>query len=205
MPEPDVFPETQPESVIATSAAPERPPLPAPEPPLPLPDPIFAATGLTLDFVPRRLSATLVNALLDYAVTLTNTGSITIELIALGGDMLGAHASRGEGQVAAAGDAPILHRVPRLAAGESVELTGTLRLPLAQILPITQGAAMLLVPLVRLSMRATGHGGEALTLADTFVVGEPPQAPGGGLRPFRLDLGPRIYAEVAARKVSAGG
>ena len=110
------------------------------------------------------------------------------------------------GLQACAGDGlPVLHRVPRLAAGDSARLTGTIRLPLGQIVPITHGSAQLFVALVRLALKAESHGGEALALADTFVVGEPPQAPGGGVKPFRLDLGPRIYADLAARKVSAGG
>jgi hypothetical protein len=35
----------------------------------------------------------------------------------------------------------------------------------------------------------------------TFVIGEPPAAPGGRLRPFRLDLGPRNYPVLEQRKL----
>ena len=202
-------PEEGPEpDEVAPQPADIPPPPPAPPPPAPapaLPVPTFAQAGIALEFVPRRMAATLVNAALDYEVTVTNTGAETVELIALAGDMLGAHASL-KAEDAGAGDGlPVLHRVPRLAAGDSARLTGTIRLPLGQIVPITHGSAQLFVALVRFALKAESHGGEALALADTFVVGEPPQAPGGGVKPFRLDLGPRIYADLAARKVSAGG
>lgn len=193
---------------VAPQPADSSPPPPAPPPSAPapaLPVPTFAQSAIALDFLPRRMAATLVNAALDYEVTVTNTGAETVELIALAGDMLGAHASLKAEDVGAGDSLPVLHRVPRLAAGETARLAGTIRLPLGQIVPISHGNAQLFVALVRLALKAEGHGGEALALTDTFVVGEPPQVPGGGLKPFRLDLGPRIYAELAARKVSAVG
>ena len=80
---------------------------------------------------------------------------------------------------------PLLHEVPSLAPGETVELKGELRLPLARGMPIRQGAAVVFVPLAR--FRAGAAGGEPRCF--TVVVGQP--SPRGALQPHRLDLGPR--------------
>ena len=179
--------------------------LPAPAPaPAPLPQPAFSAPlePLSIAFEAKRLSATLMNATLDYRIELANESDRTVELIALAADMIGAHASLGAEQLAQnTAELEVLHRVPRLAAGERKELTGSIRLPLAQIVPIRQGQAAIFVPLVRVRLSASPNGGDPFEAPRTFVIGEPPLASGGGLRPFRLDLGPRIYADVAARKV----
>ena len=152
------------------------------------------------------MSATLLNVQLDYRIDLVNNGDQTIEIIAIHGDMISAHASLGSAQLAEGqSDLPVLHRVPRLAAGERAELSGSIRLPLAQIQAVRQGSAALFVPLVRLWTRATMHDGGAIALPQSFVIGEPPLSDGSGLRPFRLDMGPRIYNQVLARIVTPAG
>lgn len=184
------------------------PPVTSPSPPAALvpaaaqaPVPLPAAPSLVLTLEVRRFSATLVNASVDYRLRVTNAGAQRLEDITISGDMIGAHASlTTQAQFAHAGD-PLepRHRIAALAPGESADLSGTLRLPLAGAMPIRQGGAALFVPLVRLCARA-GAAGPAF--ASTHVVGEVPTRPGGGLRPFRLDLGPRIYAEVEQRKLA---
>lgn len=169
----------------------------ATQPPAPLP----AASALVLTLEVRRFSATLVNASIDYRLRVTNAGAQRLEDIIISGDMIGAHASLpAQTQFAHAGD-PLepRHRIAALAPGESADLSGTLRLPLAGAMPIRHGGAALFVPLVRLCARA---GADGPAFASTHVVGEVPTRPGGGLRPFRLDLGPRIYAEVEQRKLA---
>jgi hypothetical protein len=44
-------------------------------------------------------------------------------------------------------------------------------------------------------------GDESLILAQTFVIGELPDQPGGALRPLRLDLGPRTFGKLGQRAV----
>jgi hypothetical protein len=89
-----------------------------------------------------------------------------------------------------------------LAPGESAEFTGDFRLPLTAITPIRSGEAAFFVPLARLRVEASTPSGSPLVEAQTFVVGELPEAPGAALRPFRLDLGPRNYARVGQRAVN---
>lgn len=186
-------------------------PAPLPEPviaptptPLTIPEPAFAAVptpSITVAFEPARLSATLVNTALDYRVTLTNTGSETAESLVIAADMIGAQSGLpAEAQIASAQlSLPERHRVAALAAGESVTLSGSIRLPLAEITPIRQGEARLFVPLVRLRLSAGNDADAPVPQLYTWVIGGSADTPEARLRPFRLDLGPRIFAEVSHR------
>jgi hypothetical protein len=55
--------------------------------------------------------------------------------------------------------------------------------------------------LARLRVEAAETGNKAVVLAQTFVIGELPEQPGGALRPFRLDLGPRTFGKLGQRTV----
>jgi hypothetical protein len=94
------------------------------------------------------------------------------------------------------------HELASLAPGESATLSGEIRLPLAMITPIRSGAAAFFVPLARFRIEAARKGAETLSLVRTFVVGETPEQAGAALRPFRLDLGPRVYSRVGQREVA---
>ena len=179
---------------------------PAPSPdhaPPPIPAPAFPATGsLDIALDAARLSATLVNTALDYRLLLANTGATRLEALVIEADMVGAHASLPvEAQLASEGlSLPERHRIEGLAPDESRVLAGTIRLPLAEIRAIRQGSAALFIPLVRLRLFAR-DGERLLRLARTWVIGEGETLPGAGLRPFRLDLGPRVYPEVDQRQL----
>lgn len=184
-------------------AAPVPEPVAAPEPPpIPAVPPVAAAAPeapvmLALD--PVRLSISLVNATLHYELSLANFTPTAIGPLAIAADMIGAHASMpAESQLGQDGAGlELRHEVPGLAPGETLRLKGELRLPLATVQPIRSGAATLLVPLVRLRAEAQGW-----SMTRVVVVGEAPLAPGGLLRPFRLDTGPRIFGAVEQREVA---
>src|SRR5690606_18576273 len=82
-------------------------------------------------------------------------------------------------------------------------VSGDFALPLPMIRPIRNGDAALFVPLARLRVIAGGEHAEVIV--QTSVVGQRSQHPGGGLQPFRLDLGPRIYSELAQRAFARTG
>lgn len=169
----------------------------------PIPATALPTAGLNLQLMPKSLSASLFMATLQYRIEVENYGPQPLGLIAIAGDMIAAHASTNSAdQLAAIGkDLPEMHRIDGLRPGERTELTGEIRLPLSAITPIRKGRAMLFVPLVRIYALDTGAG--MVIGGGTFVVGEPPQTPGGKIRPFRLDLGPRIYPAVEQRKLAA--
>lgn len=172
--------------------APEMVPAPAPQP-----------QGLVLALEATRLSASLMATTLSYRLTLTNHSAETIAALAIEGDMVSAHASLPpEKQMAQAGQAlELRHALAALAPGESAELTGDIRLPLAAITAIRAGEQAYFVPLARFRVEAAGPGGAALVIARTFVVGEVADGPQTTLRPFRLDLGARTYSRISQREL----
>ncbi|MBW8784029.1 MAG: DUF11 domain-containing protein [Novosphingobium sp.] len=187
----------EPEDESAATAPAEAEPTPA------VPAPAFGVP-LVLALEATRMSATLLNTTLAYSLVVTNTGPDPLGPLTVSGDMIAAHATMpAEAQLGDGHDLPERHRLPPLAPGESATLNGEMRLPLASIVPIRQGAAALFVPLVRFRVDAERDGQPPLTLVGNYVVGEPPAAPNTGLRPFRLDLGPRIYAPIAQRQLAA--
>ncbi|MBC2664010.1 hypothetical protein H7F51_00610 [Novosphingobium flavum] len=176
-------------------AAPVVAPAPASAPAYALPD-----FPVSLVLEAERLSVSLVNATLQYRLSLTNRSAEPLGPIAIAADMIAAHASRSsESQLGTDGTGlELRHELGGLEPGASAELKGELRLPLAEVTPIRAGAATLLVPLVRLRTEAAG-----MVLTQAVVVGETPLVPGRPLRPFRLDTGPRIFGAVSQREIGA--
>lgn len=184
---------------------PEAPAAAPPPPPAPAPEPIAAPKpeGLQIALEARRLDASLMATTLAYQLKLTNHGATPLSALAIEGDMVAAHSSLPvEQQIASPGQKlELRHALVELAAGESAEFKGELRLPLTAITPIRAGNAAYFVPLARLRVEAAQAANEALVIAQTFVIGELPEQPGGALRPFRLDLGPRTFGKLGQRAV----
>lgn len=160
-----------------------------------------AALPLRCAFEVTRLSVTLMKATLAYRITLTNMSDRPIRDISVGGDMVSAHSSLSmEEQMANEGEAlEIQHKVPTMLPGQSIFLSGDLVLPIRSIRVVRRGEAALFVPLARLRIEAEGL---EMALLRTSLVGQRPAGPGAGLRPFRLDLGPRIYSEIGQRTLA---
>lgn len=192
-------PETAPEPEPAPPPTPAQAPVPDPAPTAP----VGNNSGLQLELVARRLDASLVAATLAYSLKVTNTGPEPLGALTVEAEMVGAHASRPVEQQIASAEQRLerRHALAELAPGESAEFKGEFRLPLAMITPIRAGNAAYFVPLARLRLEAAGAEAAPVVLAQTFVVGELPDQPGGALRPFRLDLGPRTFARLGQRLV----
>jgi len=198
---PPPVPEPQP---APAAAAPVRAPLP-PEPAAqPAPPPAPEAQGLVITLEARRMSASLMATTLSYTLRLTNHGAVPLSALAVEGDMIAAHASLPpEQQIASDGQKlELRHAAVELAPGESAEFTGDFRLPLSAVTPIRAGDAAYFVPLARFRVEAGIPGGGSQVRVQTFVVGEVPENPAAALRPFRLDLGPRVYSRIGQRAVA---
>ncbi len=199
-----VVPAMEPEWPPAATPKAAPTPTPAPAPTSPAESVVAAKpTGLHIALEARRLDASLVATTLAYNLTLTNHGTTTLSAIAVEGDMVAAHASLPvEKQIAnTAQRLDLRHALLELAPGETANFSGEMRLPLAAITPIRSGNTAYFVPLVRLRTEAAQAASEPLVLAQTFVIGELPEQPGGALRPFRLDLGPRTFGKLGQRAV----
>ena len=145
-----------------------------------------------------NLSVSLVNATLSYQITVTNASDRPVHNVAVFGDLVSAHASLSiEEQLAGPGrtGAP-LHKAAGLLPGQSASFSGQLRLPISAIRPVRREQAVMFIPLAR--MRIEAEGLEA-AVVQTCVVGQKPAGPGAGLRPFRLDTGPRVYPDIGLR------
>lgn len=149
------------------------------------------------------MNASLMATTLSYNLTLTNHSDETLSALAVEGDMIAAHASLPPERQIASNTLRLepRHALVSLQPGESAQFSGDFRLPLNAITPIRSGDAAFFVPLARLRVQASKPSGAALVEAQTFVIGELPERPGAGLKPFRLDLGPRNFARVSQRAV----
>lgn len=197
--------EFEPPVVAQPQPAPKAEPPAAAPPPAPAPAPNAAPKpeGLQITLEARRLDASLMATTLAYQLKLTNHGDTPLSALAIEGDMVAAHSSLPvEQQIASPGQKlELRHALVELAAGESAEFKGELRLPLTAITPIRAGNAAYFVPLARLRVEAAQAADEPMVIAQTFVIGELPEQPGGALRPFRLDLGPRTFGKLGQRAV----
>lgn len=172
----------------------------------------MAATGTAVPSRPPlrctieapRLSLSLLNVTLSYRITLSNETDRAIRNITVGSDMVTAHASVPVDQQLAGSGLRLepQHRLALLLPDQNAQLSGELRLPIPAIHPLRRGNAVMFVPLLRL--RIDGEGMEEMVL-QTLVIGQKPAGPGAGLRPFRLDLGPRIYGEIGHRLLAPQG
>lgn len=142
------------------------------------------------------MDRSVLNATVNYRVTLRNRGSQALTSLSVEADLVSASRDRpAERQLASPVQALTpRHTVERLAPGQSLRLEGQVRLPLSEAAAVWQGRAALLVPLLR--VRATANG--AQPVATTLVIGRS-QGQAARPQPFRLDEPPRSYAPLAQR------
>jgi hypothetical protein len=152
--------------------------------------------GLVVTLEARRMSASLMATTLSYHLTLTNNTDALLTALAIEGDMVAAHGQLPPERQVANRDQKLelRHALAELAPGESAEFNGDIRVPLNMITPIRSGELALFIPLARFRIEAG-----PLIVTRTFVVGDAPEDPAAGLRPFRLDLGPRTYSRIGQR------
>lgn len=184
----------------ATLTPPAKAPRPAPTPPpTPAPPPFAAERALDMQLEARHLSRALVNATLAYRLTLTNRSQAPLGPLRIAGDIISAHASLAPQAQLTLPEETIatIHQVATLTPGDSVTLSGELRLPLASILPISAGATRVFVPLARFRIEPQ----DGPIVMRVFVVGQASEQPGGALRPFPLDRGPGVDRALGQREL----
>ncbi|BBD98971.1 hypothetical protein SAMIE_1024720 [Sphingobium amiense] len=189
------------EAPIETARTPPapRPPRPAPPPPEPVaPDPARPWIGMDLSITQARFS--LMGVTIAYSLHLTNNGAATAQDMLVRGVIGNAGAQQDallQGFLAGQVGLP-LHSVVGIAPGETLTLTGELRLGSAQIEPVTVGERSLLVPLAAFDSAYGWEAGQGRTVR-AFVIGQEQEPPADRLAPLRLDRGPRQYRRPAAR------
>ena len=141
----------------------------------------------------------MLNLSASYQLTLFNDTAEAMQDIAIGRHMLAAHSKMSALDLAKGDDAGMTpdHFIANLPAGESVILSGQVRLALDGSQAIAQGRVPLLVPLLRVAVR---HDAQEAQIA-TFVIGRPGSSPEAGLGPFRLDEMPQTYRPIQTRRI----
>ncbi len=157
---------------------------------------------LHMDCRPTRFTLTLQHAALGYRLEFCNRGAEPLGPLMIRADLVPAESRTAPGPTDAL---PLCHYLDGLPIGDSIELTGELRLPLAGIAAMRLGSAELLVPLMRICAESAGNALDPLNASACFAVGLPPLVAGGGIQPFRLDSGPRIWRKLTARRVNRAG
>ena len=148
----------------------------------------------------------LANVHLRYRLAVTNHGDAPLGPVILAAEMTSPPATTPPPTALPAPQSQLAERqsLTTLAPGARVEITDELRLPLGLTEAIALGGARMLVPLVRLRVEAGRADQPPLSLRQDYVVGMVEGAAAGHLSPFRLDLGPHIRTDVAAKPVEGG-
>jgi hypothetical protein len=224
-PAPDIEPEARPMPPVRPKAdpvppraqpAPAPPPRPDPVPPpaaRPVPAPAPADDGLivstrfkpelNVQFVPDRMVVTPTDAVLQFDIVVSNTGSAPARDVLIEAKMFTAHAAQDREiasffqQPEGAGD-----RIPGIAPLGKLSLKSAVRMPIEQLRSFEANGRTLFVPLVGFNVLFRSSGGEGQASA-SFLVGRGNEED-EKLAPFRLDLGPGIFRGLSARPHSLG-
>jgi hypothetical protein len=162
------------------------------------------ADTLRFTFTPTRFSTTLANAILRYDLTLANRSDAPLGPLTITAAMDTASNDANTPHLAAMTEA---HRLMLIQPGDSVSVSGELRMALSAITPLRVGGAALFVPMVRFGVRAAQVGMLAdlppVAVEAHFLVGEPQGE--AGLGPFRLDTGPQTAHILTQRALVMEG
>jgi hypothetical protein len=193
-------------SGAANKPAPAPEPAPVASPALaPAAAPMAAAEGprpwLEVEVKPERAAATATQAVVDYALSIVNSGDAPAGNIRIDARLFNASA---EDEVAAFIAGPIHEKSgsPQvvLAPGESLDLVGQAAMPKGAVREVVIEGRRLLIPMIAINVAYDwGEAGAGRT-SRSWVVGREPQTPAAKMGAFRLDLGPRIYRSVAGRE-----
>ena len=205
IPKPKPAAEPTPPWPTATKPVPAPIPAPLPDPaPTPRSDGGIVSTRLkpelNVEFVPDRAVVTDREVMLQFDVTITNSGSAPARDVLVEGRLVSAHAAQdaeiADFFAAPAGPGDRMALIPPLGR---VALKSAVRLPLDQLHSFEVDGRRLFVPLVALNIFFAGAG----QASASYLVGRGTDAD-DKLAPFRLDLGPRIFRGLSARPHSAG-
>jgi hypothetical protein len=150
--------------------------------------------------VPERAAATDSEAVVHYALTLTNQGEAEARNIRIDPRLFNAGA---EADMADFFQGPIhdLSGSPHIAIppGGTLRLNGQVAMPKAELREIEMAGRRIFVPMVAINVAYDWPEGSGRT-SRSWLVGREAESPQAKMGPFRLDLGPRIYRSVGRRE-----
>lgn len=190
---------------LPRAAAPPESPAPARQPPQPSPAGGIVSTrlkpALELDFVPERLVLTDTGAVLHFACMLFNAGSAPARDVSVEAVLLNA-GERQDEELAAFFQRPPGNRpkIAQIGPLEQLPLNSSAVMPREAIREYHVEGRRLLVPLIAFDVRYRSASGTT-QLALSFLVGRGREGQ-EKLAPFRLDLGPRVFRDLARRRTA---
>lgn len=188
------------------------PPPPAPDPAETLHVPAAAPVAATdrpwidMDMAVGQARYSLMGVTISYALILHNRGDRPAQDVLIRG-MIGNGGAQQQAVLQGfftGQDGLPLHSAVAIQPGETIQLSGELRLSSDEIVPVEMGQRTLLIPLAafdaayRWGAEAGDPAGQGRT-ARAFIVGQEQEPPAARLAPLRLDQGPRQYRRPAAR------
>jgi hypothetical protein len=183
---------------------PAPPPTPAPIVPPRRPPGTSARPQLEIAFTPRRAGANITSAAVEYDLEVRNTGAIAAEDVRVRVDLVTAgndHDAQLEAPFAQPVDAPMTAPFT-LPANDKIGLRAMVMLPKSAISVVTVKGRPMFVPIVAVDVRYRWASGEGQT-AESFVIGIAAKQ-GERMRPFWLDVTPRMYDTATARPHAVG-
>ncbi|MGY6552748.1 MAG: hypothetical protein ACXIT4_12790 [Erythrobacter sp.] len=156
---------------------------------------ITAPARIAVDLAIVTAARSVMNFTLEYRIELTNRSNRSVHDLSIAARLSCARRSTDGG--APPEPTPGHHSVARLGPHQSRSITGTIRLPVADIAVLQQGKTPLFVPLFGLAI--TGEG--CAPLDQTYVIGTPSTASAARLHPLPLDQLPGSITGLRARLV----
>lgn len=189
----------------APAAEPARPVAPIPPrevSPTPKPSGIVATRlrpWVELQFTPGRVILDGEKAVLEFEMTLFNSGSAPARDVLVEGALFNAGPMQDQ-QISAFFQNPLGqgNRLPLLAPLQRLSINSAVALLRTQLVPLEMEGRPLLVPLAGFNaLYRWGSGSDGQT-STSYLVGK--QTNSEKLAPFRLDMAPRVFRRLAARE-----
>jgi hypothetical protein len=188
--------DATPDPALAPPGGPNPAPSPEPEPTQP-------RAWLETEIKAERAAATDTDATVYYALTLRNRGEAEARNIRIDPRLCNASA---EAEMLAFFQGPIHEQSGSphvtIAPGGHLTLMGQVSMPMSDVREIELAGRRIFVPMVAINVAYDWEGGTGRT-SRSWLVGREPATPSAKMGPFRLDLGPRVYRQVAQREARA--
>jgi hypothetical protein len=163
-----------------------------------------ARPRLEIAFTPRSAGLNGVNAAVDYDLLIRNAGDLPAEQVQLRVELItagNAHDAELEARLGQPIEKPMIAPFT-LAAGQQRPIRALAQLPKDAVNVVTVMNRPMFVPIVAIDLRYRWATGEGQT-AESFVIGIAPKQ-GDRMRPFWLDVPPRMDDAVMARPHAVG-
>lgn len=154
---------------------------------------------LEIEFTPERAIVDEQKAAIAFALTVFNSGSVPARDVLLEASLFNAGPLQDQ-QIRLFFDNPVAKgdRMPVIPPLQRVSVNTAVFLSRDQVRPIEVEGRKLFVPMIAFNALYGWGGSEGQTSA-SYLVGKVTKA-GEKLAPFRLDLGPRVFRNLAARE-----